>query len=368
MLRPALARLHRERPVDAILSTCEAAIVPVAREAEHFGTPYPGYDALCNAVFKHRMRGILRRAGLRSPDFEVLSEEALVGGGPHRIRIPFVVKPTRGFGKRFSAVCHTQAQFDAYAANVRRSRAASAPAFEQFVSHEYIVEEHVAGTLHSAEVIVCDGKVHCFATTMRYRSYYDELLEMTACMPSGLPAEKTAEIKSYVQQVFDALKLDIGLYHVELLMDADGPCLVEINARMMGSIGPQMYRMLADTDPFELLIRVHLGETIEIDDTRIRGAGMVTGVVARHGGEISASFDRATFDRLLKEYGITVSTLDIFPGMKVARFEGNLSAIGQVIITGDDPVSVMRKGHRFLMDLEPMLGLELAKYIDPKRE
>lgn len=365
VLHPVLERIHSERPIDTIITTSEAAIVAVAREAERFGTLYPKHEALCNAVFKNRLRDELRRAGVRSPDFEVLSEQQLLDGGPRRIKIPFVVKPTRGFGKQFSAICHSQADFDEYAANIRQSREEANQMIDRLISHEYIVEEYVLGSLHSAEVIVCDGKVNCFAVTIRYRSYYNELLEMTAGMPSGLPTDKTDLIKRYVQQVFDALKLDVGLYHVELLLAEDGPCLVEINARMMGSVAPQMYNIIAETDPFELLIRLHLGEKIEIDDTRIKQAGIVTTVAARHGGEISTSFEQSKLDRLLNDFGITFSTLNVVPGRRVERYEGNLSVIGHVIVTGEDPVSVAKKGHRFLKELEPMLGIELGKYFDP---
>lgn len=361
----ALEKIHSVRPIDAIITTSEAAIVAVAREAEHFGTLYPSYEALNNAVFKNRCRQALRVAGIRSVDFEVLSEEELIEHGPKRIALPFVVKPTRGFGKQYSAICKTRADFDNFARTVRAAREASNPMIEMLVSHEYIVEEYVNGTLHSAETIVRDGKTYCYATTIRFRSYYSEMLEMTATMPSGLSVQERDEIKRYVQDVFTALKLDIGLYHVELLRDERGPCLVEINARMMGSVAPQMYQMIADTDPFELLIRVHLGEPIEIDDSRIRGAASVVTVAARHASQVANDYDDARLTALLAKYRIRFSTLNLFPGRKADVYEGNLSVIGHIIVEDDDPIAAARQGHRFLVDLEELVGFELAKYFDP---
>jgi biotin carboxylase len=360
-----LDKIHAERPIDALLSTSEAAIVPIAREAERLSLLYPAYDALCGAVYKNRLRDTLREHGLRSPDHQVLSEVDLVGGVVPRIALPFVVKPTRGFAKQFSAMCFTADDFHAFVNRLRESRSSSDPMIDALVSHEYMIEEYVRGTLHSAEVIVQDGKVQCYATTIRFRAHYSEMLEMTATMPSGLGVEARQEIKDYVQEVFTALKLDVGLYHVELLRDECGPCLVEINARMMGSVAPQMYRMMTGVDPFELLIRLHLDEPIRIDDSLLKSAGTVVTVAARHGGRISDSYDPKALEELLRRYEIDFCTVNVRPGEDVGVYTGNIGTIGHVIVLGEDPFAAARKGHRFLTDLDPIFGLELAKYFDP---
>jgi biotin carboxylase len=364
-LHELLERVHAERAIDAIITTSEAAIVAVAREAGHFGTPYPSYEALCNAVFKNRCRALLRKAGVRSPDFEVLTENALIESGPQRITLPFVVKPTRGFGKQFSAICKTADDFEVFKRTIRESRTASNPMIEQLVSHEYLVEEYVDGSLHSVETIVSRGRVQRYATTVRFRSYNNEMLEMTATMPSGLTKEENDEMTRYVERVFKVLGLDIGLYHVELLRDERGPCLVEINARMMGSVAPQMYRMLTDIDPFELLVRLHLGEDVVIDDTRLRSAGTVVTVGSRFGGTISETYDPVAYEMLLRKYGINFSTVNLTPGRQVGVYGGNLSTLGHVIVLDETPLAAARKGHRFLVELEGLVGVELAKYFDP---
>ncbi len=360
-----LAKVDAERKIDALLTTSEAAIIPVAREAEILGTSYPSHENLCGAVFKHKLRETLRDAGLRSPDHEVMSESDLVAGAVPRIALPFVVKPTRGFGKQFSAMCFTQAEYDDFVNTVRHSRSESDPMIDALVSRDYLFEEYVRGTLHSAEVIVQNGKVQCYATTIRFRSHYSEMLEMTATMPSGLDAPARQEIKDYVQQVFTALKLDVGLYHVELLRDERGPCLVEINARMMGSVAPQMYRMITGIDPFELLIRTHLGDDVRIDDSVLKAAGSVVTVASRHGGRIADDYDPAKLAALLRRHEIEFCTVNVQPGQQVSRYTGNLGVMGHAIVLDDDPIVAARKGHRFLKELDPIFGLELAKYFDP---
>ncbi|MCO7254453.1 MULTISPECIES: ATP-grasp domain-containing protein [Dickeya] len=359
-----LVRLNEKRPIDALLSTSEAGIVPVAREAEHFNLRYPSLSALNNAVQKNQLRETLKKNGIRSPEYQVLSEEQLVSGVTPHIELPFVVKPTRGFAKQFSAICYTSEDFETFIKTLREGRAESDRMIDTLVSRDYLVEEYIDGSLHSAEVIVQNGIVQVYATTVRFRSVYSEMLEMTATMPSGLNADERNEIKEYVQSIFSALKLDVGLYHVELLRDEKGPCLVEINARMMGSVAPQMYRMITDIDPFELLIRLHLDEPISINDSVLTRAGTVVTIASRHGGAISNDYNQARFEKLLKSYNIDFCSAWVKPGQKVNVYTGNIGTIGHVIVLGDDPYEVARKGHRFLCELDEIYGLELAKYFE----
>ncbi|KQB53142.1 hypothetical protein AQS70_02880 [Pseudomonas endophytica] len=361
-----LVTLHNTRKIDALISTSEAAIVAVAREAELLGTCYLNHESLCGAVYKGRLRETLRANNVRSPDFQVLTEEQLVEGIAPRLALPFVVKPTRGFAKQFSMICYTQLDFDTFVDTIRLARTASNSTIDTLISRDYLIEQYVSGTLHSAEVIVQSGVVQCFATTIRFRADYNEMLEMTATMPSGLDVNACDEIKAYVQQVFTALKLNVGLYHVELLRDENGPCLVEINARMMGSVAPQMYRMLTGIDPFEMLIRLHLGEVIKIDDSLIQKAGTVVTIASRHGGRIAHSYDPLKLQALLDKYEIEFCTAHAVSGQRVSAYTGNIGTIGHVILLGNCPYAVANKGNRFLAELSLLYGNELAKYSGPE--
>jgi len=230
------------------------------------------------------------------------------------------------------------------------------------VNNEYIVEQYIEGSLHSAEVVVRDGQVECFATTTRYRSRHNDLLEMGYSMPSGLSTTRQAQLDTYLQEVFDAVGLQFGLYHVEILFAEDGPYLVEINGRMMGGAGPQIYRTLSGLDAFELLIRLHLDPDVEIDGKAIQQAGTVILIGARDGGHVSSEFTQEKLDALLRRYGITFCTLNLQARQSLQKFEGNVSVLGHVIVEGADQASSARKGHEFLLELDELLGVKVAKY------
>lgn len=361
-LFPVLEQLHNDIPIDTIISSAETGIMSAARAAQKWQTRYPSPQQLGNAVFKHQLRETLARHGIRSPRFEVLSEEALFSG-PQTIDYPFVVKPVRGFAKQYSAICYSPADFTEYLRNLREDRANSS-LIDSVVAHEYIIEEYVTGTLHSAETIVRDGKVMLYATTTRYRAHYYDLLELAAVMPSGLPEADRECIRDYLQQIFNALEIAIGLYHVELLMTEEGPVLVEINARMMGSVSPIMYQIQTGQDAFAHLIRLHLGDALTVNDEGFTNAGSTLAVGARHGGHISESFRPEKLAALLKAYDIPHNTLNIEANKFVGRYGGNFSIMGHVIILAESPEAVAEKGHRFLCEIDQLIGLETAKYFD----
>lgn len=201
-----------------------------------------------------------------------------------------------------------------------------------------------------------------YATTTRYRSAHNDLLEMGYTMPAGHGPLRQALIERYVQDVFKAVGVEFGLYHVELILGPEGPCLVEINGRMMGGVGPQVYQSVSGRDAFELLIRLHLGEDVVPDQRDIRGAATVLLIGAKAPGTVSETFTQDRLDALLCRYGITFCTLKLRAGMPVRRFDGNLSVLGHAIVPAADVASSEAKGQDFLSELDEVLGFEVAKY------
>jgi len=359
-----LREIARGQAISAVVTTSEAAILPVAEAARALDLLGPELEALERAVFKDRCRHALAQAELCTPAFEVLTQEQIVAGRARSLRTPLVVKPTRGFGKQFSAVCRTEAEWNAFVESLAAARRDTDPMINRIVSSHYILEEYVTGSLHSAEVVVVEGEVRFFATTTRYRSRHSDLLEMGYTMTAGLGGDRQEAMERYVREVFCAIGIRFGLYHVELIDASAGPCLVEINGRMMGGAGPQAYQSLSGQDAFELLIRLHLGERPVPELCAIRGAATVVLIGAMNAGTVSPFFTPQRLEALLRRHGITFCTLQLHAGMPVRKFEGNLSVLGHVIVPSADAVSSALKGHAFLLELDDLLGFEVAKY-DP---
>lgn len=365
VIHPALVAANAKRPIDAIITTSEAALSAVAREAAFFGTVYPDPELLQTAIFKNNCRQALSDAGVRSTAFETISETALLAGGkPQKVSVPFVIKPIRGFGKEFSAVCLSQDDFTGFVERLAADRAKDAM-IDHLVSHEYIVEEYINGDMYSIEIIVQQGIVSCFATTGRERSKFNEMVEVGTTIPCQLTGTDKDEMLQYVQDIITALKLDVGCYHIEIMRDKQGPCLIEVNGRMIGAIAPRVYQAVTDIDPYKMLIRLHLGEKIDIDDSVIKGAATSVAVGARAKGTVSMDFTNHKLDQLLSRYEVVFNSLELHPGKEVNFHTGNFKSLGYVMTKADTPLASIQKAYRFVGELETLIGVELDIFNEP---
>lgn len=58
---------------------------------------------------------------------------------------------------------------------------------------------------------------------------------------TSLNNNRLQEMVSYVENVLDALQLDVGASHAEVKMSSHGPVLIEVGARLMGSIPEELF-------------------------------------------------------------------------------------------------------------------------------
>lgn len=353
-----LERVHRERCIDAVITTSEPAVVPSAQIATHFNCVGPGAEAIERAVLKHRCREILEAEGIRNPRFLVRNLEDLQNV-PVSFPFPVVVKPVRGFAKQFTSVCGSRDELSALGVKLVGEREEARHAIRAVISPTYLIESLVPGQLVSAEVIWHAGKLYPMTVTKRLRSSENELVEVAAVMPSGLSYSN--EVLEYVERVLKALDLEAGLFHIEVIQAHDGPVLVEINARMMGSISPAMYEYVFGANPFVLLINLHLGKPPDAQYA-IPGRAAITLAVGASGSGRTRSEIATELPAYLERFPVLLSNLTIPSGQKITAQKDNITAFGQVILTGTSPSQVQQLALEFLEGLEVLTGVALHSY------
>lgn len=349
---------HATKRIDAIITTSDPAVVPAARLAAHFGCQGPGVEALENAVFKDKCRQILRDASIRSTPFVVRSLADLAQV-PDTLPFPVVVKPVRGFAKQFTAICQSPAELAVFARRIQAERENARFSIRASISPTYLIEARLSGQLISAEVIWMAGKLYPMTVTKRLRSIANELVELAAVMPSELPYSD--DVLGYVEVVLNALGLQSGLLHIELIQTGEGPVLVEINARMMGSISPGMYEYVFGVDPFDLLIDLSLGKAPS-PQIAVPGRAAITLAVGASGGGKTHPEVADALPSYLERFPILLSNLKIPADQEIMAQKDNITAFGQVILTGTSSSQVESLGLQFLDGLEKVVGLDLHRY------
>ena len=193
---------------------------------ELMGIPYTGSGVMASAVGmdKWRTKLIWRGAGLPVPDYALLDENSDFDAVERQLGLPLFVKPAN----EGSSVGVTKV----------KAPGALAAAYKEAARHDALVlaERYVGGgeftvgmlgegeDLRALPVVKIEPATEFYDYEAKY--FRDDTRYLC---PSGLPAEKEAEMQALAKRAFAVLGCR-GWGRVDVLLDTDGtPYLLEIN-------------------------------------------------------------------------------------------------------------------------------------------
>jgi len=218
--------------------------------SERLGLPGNG-SALSRARRdKYDMIETLRSAGLhcarqlKSHDVDELVAWADSNG------YPVVVKPLSSASTDGVSICHDAVQ-------LRKASEALLGTLDIFQSRnsEVLVQSYLDGVEYVVDAVCAGGRPH-ICGVWRYdktdvgttRIYDREIL----LAPRDEPV---AALVGYLCGVLEALGIGFGAAHAEIMMTSSGPALVEIGARLNGSMDPGFHDVCLDGNQADLLAR-----------------------------------------------------------------------------------------------------------------
>jgi hypothetical protein len=125
-----------------------------------------------------------------------------------------------------------------------------------------IVERHLNGPMVSVEIGVQANELRVYMISGRRRCSTDETLDWGIDMPAWLSPEQWDACVEYSQQVVNVLGLTGGMFHLEMIVTAAGPVLVEANCRLMGGNMPQVYENLTGQSIYDDLFGYFLNRPL----------------------------------------------------------------------------------------------------------
>ncbi|MFI9503652.1 hypothetical protein [Nocardia sp. NPDC052566] len=116
------------------------------------------------------------------------------------------------------------------------------------------VEPYAYGPLYSAETFSTESGTVLLGINSRTMSELPQFRELDLTFPFGRGSRWEAGVAEWVAQVLAGIDRGTGFSHVEFVDTADGPELVEVNARLGGGLIGEGIRAAGGIDPFELLL------------------------------------------------------------------------------------------------------------------
>ena len=341
------AELHARTPFAAVLTTADEAAEYANEAALRLGLPANDRTAMDTACFKQLCRARLDEAGLPNARTAVAPTRSAVPRVAAGIGFPCVVKPARSSGKEGVAILAGPSDALGYAGG---SDGPAGP---------WLIEEYLDGELYSAEVLCLDGTAQLLGVTHRRRDALNPLLEAAAVFPAELDAGRHAEVRRFVAELFGALGLSVGVFHVEYIHTARGPILVEVNARMMGGSAPLSFLAVTGTDPYELLIHAFLSPaSVRVPD--VANGGSVAFVLgARQAGVAPADAEEG-LARLAGRFDFLHQRHSIRNGEPIRGMVSNVTAVGGYCNYAESSAAAFAAYLEFTSGAEQVLGLPLV--------
>ncbi|MCR3721210.1 MULTISPECIES: ATP-grasp domain-containing protein [Prauserella salsuginis group] len=354
-----LAQIDQKHPVDAVIGMHDEVVQSLAPAARSLDIPFTSPAGVENARNKALARDCLAEAGLRTVEYAVVDAPEGIPAALDKVGLPAVVKPAAGSASIGASIVREHADIAVAQSKISNSVAWMTPAQRAAFGTDLIVETYLEGALMSVEIAAGRGVHVPLAVLERQQYQHDRTMELGSIVPAALSIERDREVREYTAAAARALELDLGLFHMEVIMTDTGPCLIDPNPRIVGGPNPLLIKECWGVDVHEALIAVHLGLPVpepSIQPMRHGGAHVLAPVRnAVHRVDADLSF-------LRDNENIRDWVLRSRPGQDVRRAESNLHYLGHVLGVGNSREEVVTTCVSTVRELGDRTDIEMINW------
>jgi biotin carboxylase len=191
-----------------------------------------------------------------------------------------------------------------------------------------LVERYLTGRFIGVDTLTADGR-HTLLGVHEKLMFPPPAFAMrgSTFVPNTATTPVAPEIERFVCAMLDAVGFDCGATHIEMMLTADGPRLIEINPRLVGAKMPRLVNHALGRSVHADLIAVHLGQPVTVDTVAQPAFGVIRWIVADRPGLIEAVELPAWHDARIRCVDILKQ-----PGDRVAPPFENADRIGCVMV------------------------------------
>jgi len=173
----------------------------------------------------------LKKAGLKTVQ-HIQSDKAeeILAWARKLNKWPVVIKPLKSVGSELVCFCHTEHEIEVAFKNIMHSETCLRDKNEAVLAQSYLQDDQFevnavsfAGKHYISDIWLCKRLI-VHNTSVAYN--YIQLLS----------SKYSEELVNYVFRVLDALGIRYGASHSQVMLEVDGPVIIECAARVMGNI------------------------------------------------------------------------------------------------------------------------------------
>ena len=317
-----ITRLAKELDPEGIVTIAtDMPMRSIAKACAECALPAISYDTAIRSTDKGEMIRAFEAHGVEHPWYHVICyADELVKVLPS-LTYPCVMKPTDNAGSRGVVLCRSvEDVVREYSYSRRESRGG-----------RVIVEEYLRGAEFSVEMMVVEGEPHVLQITDKMTTGAPHFVETGHTQPTSQPKDAADAICDLACRAVRAVGINMGPAHVEMILTADGPKMVELGARMGGDcITTHLVPLSTGIDMIRAMIDVACGKRPDIEPKFERGAAIRYFDTPK--GTIRA-IDGVDEARAIK--GVREITFTHGVGETLGEVESSIDRLGFVIADGD---------------------------------
>lgn len=261
----ALAACAREHDADGIYPAAELAVEAVAIAALELGLPGVPPEVATRVRNKAVMRRALDAAGVPNPQFREVRSLEEARAAAESIGLPVIIKPSdANSSKGVQQITQLDELHDAFPAAVKYSFTDSA-----------LIEEYLDGEEFCVDGLMHQGTYIPGGITGKEMSPLPYRFDKGIFMPPNNSRGECDAIEECACQALKAVGFENGTFHLEVIVTADGPRIVEMAGRPGGGrIPTDLIPTAYGHDFMADSIRIALGEAPESRRQHERGVAL----------------------------------------------------------------------------------------------
>lgn len=255
-----ILRICQKEAIDGILTIAsDLAVVTVNYVAHHMNLIANSIDSTIYCTNKFIMREKLSFKNIKIPKY--YEDESKVNS------FPVIIKPVDSSGSKGVTIAKRKSELSKAVHHAKQNS----------ISGKYIIEEFIEGKEISVETISHNGKHQYVISTDKVTSGFPHFVELEHHQPSKFENNFIHNIKSFTFACLDALHIEHGASHTELMItDQNEIYCIEVGARMGGDfIGSDLVYLSTGYDYLNSVIDIALGS---FKPTQIRTKKCFSGV------------------------------------------------------------------------------------------
>ncbi|MEU3525161.1 ATP-grasp domain-containing protein [Streptomyces sp. NPDC038707] len=270
LLVEAARQVAAEHEVTGVFCYDEGLVTPAAHVSEALGLPGNSPETVIACRDKNATRTALERAGVAQPASIGVRSLAEAQAAADKIGFPVVLKPRGLAGGMGVRRADGPDEVDSAYRAATGVTYPGVPVFEVSV----LVEEYVDGPEISVDAVFFEGEGTPLAVARKQVGLAPFFEETGHEVDAADPLLSDPRLLEALRASHAALGFHTGVSHTEFRLTADGPRLMEVNARLGGDMIPYLGELATGVDIAMAAADVAAGRRPETTPTRRRAAAI----------------------------------------------------------------------------------------------